>query len=157
MRFFAFFCANFRKKWKIRFLIQKNDLFLRCILLITKHLIIMEKTKLLEMRKFKGFTQQQIADHLNMTDSSYSRREKGEVNLNIKQWEKLAKVLDVPLGEIFEPDEQQVVICNNSSSVNYQGSNNNYTIPESLLETQRKYIATLEKEIEELKRLLENR
>ena len=24
----------------------------------------MEKTKLLEMRKFKGFTQQQIADHL---------------------------------------------------------------------------------------------
>jgi len=117
----------------------------------------MEKTKLKKMRLFKGFTQEQIAEYLNMDDSNYSRRENGEVNLNMKQWEILAKVLDVPLSEIYESDENQVFICNNSSLVNYQGSNNNYTIPESLLENQQKYINKLEEENKELKRLLEKK
>jgi transcriptional regulator with XRE-family HTH domain len=121
----------------------------------------MEKTKLAEMRKFKGFKQEQIAEHLNMAVSCYSRREKGEVNINIYEWEKLAKILNVPLNEIYESDEKQVFICNDNATPNQivtnLGTNNFYTVPESLLKTQEKYIAKLEKENVELKLLLEKK
>jgi len=114
----------------------------------------MEKTKLIKMRKFKGYKQEYIAEQLNMAGSCYSRRENGEIKMNIVEWEKLAKILNVPLHEIYEPDENQVFICNNSSSVNYQGNNNSFTVPEALLASQQKYFAKLEEENNELKKLL---
>ena len=119
----------------------------------------MEKTKLKKMRLFKGFTQQQIAEQLCMGHSTYNRRENGINPINIEEWEKLAKILKVPLDEIFESEEGQSFICNDNAfavhmGTNY-GTNNHYTIPESILENQQKYILKLEKENEELKRLLE--
>ena len=117
----------------------------------------MEKIKLLEVRKSKGFSQSQMAEKLCMDVSNYNRRENGQVKINITEWEKLSKVLDVPLNEIYETDENQVFICKDSSSVNYQGTNHIYSIPESLLETQQKYIRKLETEIAELKLLLEKK
>jgi transcriptional regulator with XRE-family HTH domain len=114
----------------------------------------MEKTKLSEMRKFKGFTQEQIAKHLCMDGSTYSRRESGEVKLNIVEWEKLAKVLNVPLSEIYEQDESQVLICNDNATGNFitnHGTNNIHPIQESLLATQEKYIKKLEEEVAVLK------
>jgi len=87
--------------------------------------------------------------------SNYSRRESGEVKMNIVEWEKLAKALNVPLSEIYEPDESQVFICNDNTSHNFLGTNNStnniYSVPETLLETQEKYIKKLEEEIAALK------
>jgi len=86
--------------------------------------------------------------------SNYSRRESGEVKMNIVEWEKLAKALNVPLSEIYEPDESQILICNDNASGNFitnNGTSNNYTVPETLLETQEKYIKKLEEEIAVLK------
>ena len=121
----------------------------------------MEKTKLKKMRLFKGFTQQQIADQLCMGHSTYNRREKGETAINIDEWEKLAKILNVSLDEIFESDEKQSFNCNDNASANFLGTNfgtnNIYAVPKELLENQQKYIIKLEKENEELKRLLERK
>jgi len=117
----------------------------------------MEKVKLLEMRKFKGFSQKQIADKLNMSVSNYNRYEKGHLPLDEPQWNKLAKILDVPLNEIIEFDDKQVIICNDHASASYQGTHNSYNIPKSFIETQQKYIAKLEEENIALKRLLENK
>jgi len=60
----------------------------------------MEKTKLKQMRQFKGFSQQQIADKLCMGTTTYHRRENGRIEINIEEWEKLAKILNVPIKEI---------------------------------------------------------
>jgi transcriptional regulator with XRE-family HTH domain len=117
----------------------------------------MEKIKLLEVRKSKGFSQHQIAEKLYMDVSSYNRRENGQVKINITEWEKLAKILDVPLNEIYESEENQMFICRDNASGNYQGTNNIYAVPESLLETQQKYIKKLEEEIAELKRVLQEK
>ena len=111
----------------------------------------MEKKKLAEMRDFKGFTQQQVAEQLCMCTTAYHRREKGIIQINITEWEKIAKLFDVPLSEIFEPDEKLSVIFNDQSSGNYQGTTNIYAVPKSLLENQQKYIALLEEKIERLK------
>ena len=61
----------------------------------------MEKNKLLEARKLKGFSQEYVAEKLHIDGSSYSRREKGQIKIHITEWEKLAKILEVPLHEIF--------------------------------------------------------
>jgi len=45
----------------------------------------MEKTKLLEVRKSKRFSQQQIAEQLNMDVSCYSKRENGQVYMKIEE------------------------------------------------------------------------
>ena len=117
----------------------------------------MEKIKLLEARKSKRYSQSQIAEKLNMDVSSYNRRENGQIKIHITEWEKLAKILDTPLQEIYESEENQSFICRDNTSVNYQGTNHIYSVPEGLLETQQKYIAKLEEEIAGLKILLQKK
>jgi len=121
----------------------------------------MEKTKLIEVRKSKRIPQEQIAEYLNMSVSCYNRREKGLVYIKNEEWEKLAKILDVPLSEIYEADERQSNTCNDNASANFIGTNlgtsNIYTIPKELLETQQKYILILEEKIKELEKLLGKR
>jgi len=80
----------------------------------------MEKNKLFEARKSKGLSQLQIAQKLNMDHSSYQRREKGQIKIHITEWEKLSKILEVPLEEIFESEESQVFIWKDNASGNYQ-------------------------------------
>ena len=116
----------------------------------------MEKNKLFEARKSKGFSQLQIAQKLHMDHTSYQRREKGVTKIHITEWEKLAQILEVPLNEIFEPDENNVFICKDSATGNYQGVNI-YTIPESLLESQQELIRKLKDEIADLKVFLQQK
>ena len=89
-----------------------------------------------------------------MDVSNYTRREKGQAKIYPNEWEKLATILDVPVDEIYEPDDNQIFICKDRSTVHYQGTNHIYAVPEHLLETQRKYIEVLEKENRELKQKL---
>ena len=113
----------------------------------------MEKNKLITTRKAKGFSQSVIAEKLCMDVSNYNRREKGQVKISLKEWEKLADILQEPIESIYESDENQLLIFSrDSSTIHYQGTNHIYSLPEYLLETQRKYIEILENEIRELKK-----
>ena len=116
----------------------------------------MEKNRLISKRKDKGLSQTAVAEKLGMDVSNYNRREKGQAKISLKEWEKLAEILEEPIENIYESDETQVFICKDSSTVHYlnlnQGTNNIYSVPEYLLETQRKYIEKLENEIRELKK-----
>lgn len=86
-----------------------------------------------------------------MDVSNYSRREKGQVKISFCEWEKLAGILQEPIENIYESEDTQVFVCRDSTTVHYQGTNHIYSIPEYFLETQRKYINMLEKELHELK------
>ena len=118
----------------------------------------MEKAKLIEVRKAKRISPQHIAQQLNMDISCYYKREKGQVYIRYEEWQKLAEILDVSFDEIYEPDEKQANTFKDNISSNIIGTNfgspNIYSIPQSLLENQQKYITTLENEIKELKLLL---
>jgi len=115
----------------------------------------MEKVKLSSKRKEKGISQSFVAENLCMDVSCYNRREKGQIKITLQEWEKIAKLLDVPTSDIFESDENQVFICKDNSTIHYQGTNNIFSIPEHLLETQRKYIELLEKEISNLRAIID--
>lgn len=113
----------------------------------------MKKEKLYHARKRKGYSQQQMSNFLNMDVSNYQRRESGEKSISGDEWQKLASILEVPLGEIFEDNERHIFIFND----NAQGNGNfvtNYSVPEYLMEHQRKYITKLEDEIMQLRAML---
>lgn len=117
----------------------------------------MEKTKLIDVRTRKNMSQKKMADILCIDVSNYNRREKGTAKISMQEWQKMAETLEVPLQDIYENDEGMVFIFNDNSTGNGNVVNNNYNIPLSVWETQKKYIEKLEAEIEELKNALGKR
>lgn len=106
----------------------------------------MEKSKLIEIRTKKGITQKVMADKLFMDVSNYNRREKGFMKISNQEWEKIANILDVKIDEIYENEESHFFVFRDQSTGNYLGTNNIYSIPEYILDVQKKYIQKLEDE-----------
>ena len=108
----------------------------------------MEKTNLIRVRKSKGLTQDEVAVMLGMDQTTYSRKEKGNINIISREWKKIAQILDVPLSEIFENEDASVVISNdnspNSKVMTY--SSDYCNVPEYILESLQNYIKKLEVE-----------
>lgn len=65
----------------------------------------MIKQKLIDKRKERRFTQEDLAFRLGMETSSYNRRENGIIKISKKEWDKISKELDVKLEEIYEPED----------------------------------------------------
>lgn len=91
------------------------------------------KTKLHNTRIKKGLSQEQIADMLGMTQSNYSRKEKGSTKISIIEWERIAKKLEVPLEDIFEEDEKKMAYVNNNGNNNFNFGTINFNIPDFVL------------------------
>lgn len=120
----------------------------------------MLKEKLLNLRKEKQFSQQDMAKHLNISQSQYLRKEKGEIGIRDEEWERMAKLLDVNVDDIKELDNENSIhqSFENVTDItnSYVGSHNIYcNIPEYLLESQQDYINLLKKEIQDLKAKIE--
>lgn len=121
--------------------------------IFSQQILIMKKQKLIQARKQKGITQRELAELLCMGVSNYSRKEKGILSMRNEEWEKLAQHLGIPIEKIYEEEQQRFIICKDQAvgiGVN-NGTNNVYTIPEFILDSQRKYIQKLEEEIKILK------
>ena len=104
----------------------------------------MEKTKLIQARTKRDFTQQQLAEALCVDVSNYNRREKGQIKISNSEWEELSKILKTPVEGIYESEESDFFVFRDNSTGNYLGNNHIYSIPEYFLENQQKYIAKLE-------------
>jgi len=110
--------------------------------IFSQQILIMKKQKLIQARKQKGITQRELAELLCMGVSNYSRKEKGILSMRNEEWEKLAQHLGIPIEKIYEEEQQRFIICKDQAvgiGVN-NGTNNVYTIPEFILDSQRKYI-----------------
>jgi transcriptional regulator with XRE-family HTH domain len=55
-----------------------------------------------KVRKSKGFTQAQLANDLGVEISQISRIERGVINTSIGNINAIAKILKVPVSELFE-------------------------------------------------------
>lgn len=113
----------------------------------------MVKEKLIKARKERNFSQQDITEHLKISQTHYLRKEKGEVEIKDEEWERIAKLLDVEVDDIKQSEKENSIHQNfENNSGNYIGSNNIYcNVPEYLLENQQEYISLLKKEVQELK------
>jgi DNA-binding XRE family transcriptional regulator len=118
---------------------------------------MIKKNKLINTRNKLGYSQEYIASTLDINVSSYCRKEKGELKISNYEWKKLSEVLETPLEDIYESEESMIFVFNDHSTSN-GNIVTNYTIPQSIWESQKKYIEKLEEENQNLKekiRLLE--
>ncbi|SNB23841.1 Helix-turn-helix domain protein (modular protein) [Flavobacterium psychrophilum] len=103
--------------------------------------------KLINRRTERNLSQDEFADLLGITQSQYSRRENGVTKISKKEWDKMAKVLNTTLDDIYDPEDGIYIINNENASGNYSGSQNHFhQIPDHVLETMRKYIEKLEED-----------
>jgi transcriptional regulator with XRE-family HTH domain len=103
----------------------------------------MSKTRLIQARLSKGFSQEELADLIGMSQSNYSRRESGRTSITDAEWKKIAKELRVDKEIIYEPEQQNNV---KSDEINMLSFN----IPDFVME----HIELLKKENKKLKEQL---
>lgn len=115
----------------------------------------MIKHRLINKRKELGLTQEDMADKLRIEQSQYSRRENGTVQISKNEWSKLAKILNTPLEEIYEPHDGVYVINNEQANGNFGNHNTYIAQSEFAFETLKKYIEKLEQENERLTKEIE--
>jgi transcriptional regulator with XRE-family HTH domain len=104
----------------------------------------MIKQKLINKRKERNFTQEEFAFKLGIETSNYNRRENGITKISKNEWDKMAKLLDTTLEEIYEPEDGVYIIKSEIT--------NPPTLNEFAFETMKKYIQKLEEEIELLRK-----
>ncbi len=120
-------------------------------------------------RRSKKFTQEQIAEKLNITPVAYSNIERGESGVSMKRLEEIAEAIGVELWELLSLGEKNIVILHGTNSpnspnsflqnVNFPNTSKNEPSVESqkanlLLEQQAKQIELLHQEVEYLKEII---
>jgi len=58
--------------------------------------------KLHELRKKRGFTQEELADRAGLNPNYYGRIERGEINVTIDTLAAIAEALEVELVDVFD-------------------------------------------------------
>lgn len=106
----------------------------------------MIKQKLIERRQEKKMSQSEIADRLDISQSQYNRRENGLVKITKREWDLLAKILEVSLVDIYEPQDGVYIINNENANGNFGNHNIYHAYTDFALDTIKKYIQKIEKE-----------
>lgn len=117
----------------------------------------MEKQKLIEKRKERGFSEQELAERVSMTQSTYSRKEKGTAPIFSEEWERIAKALNVDKNEIEEENTNSVIFSNSNFKTKYNGYYIIANQSEKIIEQFEKRLDEKDKEIAFLRELLKQK
>lgn len=109
--------------------------------------------KLLELRKQKGLSQEDLALDLNLSQSSISNYESGHTNPDIAVLEKISQYFEIPIVELLNSDSQTFYNYKNKSVQNVYVNN----LPEKLIEQYEETIKSLKEQIAVLKILAEKK
>lgn len=107
--------------------------------------------KIRKQREDLDWSQEQMAEQLNLTANGYAKIERGETKLYLDRLEQIAQVLNVDITELL-PDKELIIVCDNEIGDTTIGDNSNSSI----------YLyssndGTLAKEIEKLKAIIEQK
>ena len=82
--------------------------------------------KIRALRELNNWSQEEMAERLNMSKSSYSRLERDESRLDLAKLEKLAAVFKIDIGELVTSDGKGLICLigeNSGQNSNYYGAN----------------------------------
>jgi transcriptional regulator with XRE-family HTH domain len=65
--------------------------------------------KIKQARIVKGWTQEEVAEKLNITTNAYGAIERGESHPTIPKLQKLCDVFEIELSELLESEETQII------------------------------------------------
>nr|WP_314490571.1 helix-turn-helix domain-containing protein [uncultured Chryseobacterium sp.] len=87
---------------------------------------IIEKIK--EYRKKKGFSHENMADELNISQAAYSKIEKNETKLTVDRLYQISEILEAPVYELLDSNPNNIYNQQNfyDASVGYQDIQNLY-------------------------------
>lgn len=122
---------------------------------------INEKIKF--FRGLKGWSQEEMAEKLNMSIGGYSNIERGETNIQFSRLEQISEVLGVKLSDLTNLDETsfRIFLAGNNNDNQVNNVESQVTISSSdeqlqhKIEQQQKEILYLKKEINYLKEIIE--
>ena len=118
-----------------------------------------------KIREDKGLSQEYMAMKLGISQSTYTKVERGEVNLYVDRLLKIIKILDVGLAKVFDEEAQNIYNVNsNDSSTNtnqvqvveniYNGNKDVIDKLQNVFEEENKH---LKEEIAFLRKMLEKK
>lgn len=103
--------------------------------------------KIKQLRELRNFTQQYMADQLNMSLSGYGKIERDESDITLGKLEAISKILDTNLGGILDFDSTQIFNQWDNQVANANGIVKNQQINSSSEED----IEKLKRDVEALK------
>ncbi len=108
-----------------------------------------EKIRL--VRETKGWTQEEVAEKLQMSNNGYGDIERGETDIKLSRLLQLSELFEMKPADLFEPSDK---ISNVNFKINRQ-RNSFYVSSSNEIETQKFIIEQKDKEIALLKRIIE--
>ncbi len=105
------------------------------------------------VRLAKGWTQEYLAEKLEMSVNGYGDLERGKNDIKLSKLEQISELLGVELSELFNSTEKTVfnfIIGNSNQSFTFENSELKHTV-----EKQQLLNAEKDKEIALLKRIIE--
>ena len=114
--------------------------------------------KIRKLRESNSWSQEQMAEKLNMSLNGYAKIERGETKLRLDKLEQIAQIFNLDIVELLSSDQQNIFLINEHSNLssNYYGksSGNDFVIEklnliishkDELLQKQSDEIASLKK------------
>jgi len=107
-----------------------------------------------KLRELRNFTQQYMAEHLEMTQGNYARIENEEIQISEPRLQKIAELLGCNAEFILQFDVEKVYDLGNTVSKSNDYGMHQYSISPELKELYEGRINTLESLVAELKKEL---
>ena len=89
--------------------------------------------KIRTIRETRNWSQEDMAEKMNMSKNGYAKIERGETKLNLHKLEQIANIFNIDVLELIKNDDKNVVFFMNDHNTNYYGSNENLTSEIDLL------------------------
>ena len=83
--------------------------------------------KIRTIRETKNWSQEDMAEKMNMSKNGYAKIERGETKLNLHKLEQIANIFNIDVLELIKNDDKNVLFFMNDHNTNYYGSNENLT------------------------------
>ena len=107
---------------------------------------------IVQHRKRKGFTYENMADELSITVSAYRKIETAETRLTVERLFRISKFLDVSIGELLQLDSPAFIVDKNKSPDLDAIHHYNKVIVEQLIKSKDQVIEVLQNEVEFLRK-----
>lgn len=89
--------------------------------------------KIRAIRETRNWSQEDMAEKMNMSKNGYAKIERGETKLNLHKLEQIANIFNIDVLELIKNDDKNVLFFMNDHNTNYYGSNENLTSEIDLL------------------------
>lgn len=106
-----------------------------------------------KQREKKGFSQEYMANSLDISQASYARLENEDTKVTVERLYKIAEILELNISEFLDIDKVSIHTQNNSDNANGYVQNlhiESKEIYEKLIQSKDEQIALLQKTIERL-------